>query len=444
PPPPTAGQSASDYLDQIFPEEDLTSGLNGRDLLSKRDEASDLVGNSTLECGFSTTFWTVQYENIEDPFFYNFTLDLGNTPTSFHLDTPVGTYTFADGHEADNVPLIDIMHDMHALDRKQWRQYQPTVNHTFHNGLAALDEIDQILNSGLICKNETVPDNQQIDFIHDELRRKLLMDLSPEEAEEGVCNNVACPTPSPTQPNGPVATVRVPQDIGPSRQGNVLYTILWSLAGAAIGAAISVTNDAMYSPHVVQAKGAQTVAEIGGALGIVGSIMARQNSLGVYNAPAERAQATLQRVGTVTRDTALEIPPVTRRTAMRGREAVNQNVIIAWIRGNLRRFRTEYEAQQQCDEQGQCLIELQPTQSIVYQPIASPDPGMNNKMRRGMRKRQANQQCVSADEAFTLARQLGSLYSTEPGVLNLASVSEAYQLYAPQARNAGGFCPASG
>ena len=160
---PTTGQSASDYLDQIFPHNDSTSSLNGRGLLFKRDEGIDLIGNSTLECGFSTTTWTVQYEDIEGPFFYNYTLDFGNSDTSFALNTAVGTYTFSNGSEADDVKLLDIVHDMRNLDRQHWREYQPTVNHTFHNGLAALDDIDKIFNSGIVCRNETVPDNQQID-----------------------------------------------------------------------------------------------------------------------------------------------------------------------------------------------------------------------------------------------------------------------------------------
>ena len=149
------------------------------------------------------------------------------------------------------------------------------------------------------------------------------MDLSPEEAEEGVCNNIFYPAPSPTQPNAAVANLRMPQEVGPSRAGSALYTILWSLASAAIGATVSTANDAMYPTYVVQAKGAQNVAEIGAILRIVGSIMARPNSLGMYNAPSERAKATLQQVGTVVRNTAEEIPSTTRRTAIRGREAVN-------------------------------------------------------------------------------------------------------------------------
>ncbi|KAI4273288.1 MAG: hypothetical protein LQ337_004735 [Flavoplaca oasis] len=445
-PQPTAGQSASEYLDQIFPRSDSTSGLNSRDLLFKREEGVDLIGNSTLECGFSTTTWIAQYENIADSFFYNFTLDFGRSDTSFSLDTPVGTYIYSDGREADDVPLLDIVHDMRNLDRQQWRNYQPTVNHTFHNGLAAFDDIDKIFNSGIVCKNETVPDNQQIDWIHDELRRKLLMDLSLEDAEEGICDLVdnTCPTPSTTQSDAAVATVGPPQDAGPptaSRAGYALYTLLWAAAGAAIGAGITIKNDLTYPPHQVQAKGVENVAELGAALGIVGSIMARQASLGVYNAPAERATRTLQRVGTVVRDRSQEIPSATRNTAMRGREAVNQNVIIAWLRGRLRRFLQELLAENNdCDEEeGICMAA---TGTMNEQPVETADPGNNSKTRRRLRKRQTTRQCVSVDEAFTLAQQLGSLYSTTSGVLNLHSVAETQQLYAPQARNPGGTCPA--
>ncbi|KAL9625999.1 MAG: hypothetical protein Q9204_007666, partial [Flavoplaca sp. TL-2023a] len=280
--------------------------------------------------------------------------------------------------------------------------------------------------------NETVPDNQQIDWIHDELRRKLLMDLSLEDAEEGRCTLVdsPCPTSTPTSSNAAVATVGASQDeVTPtaSRAGYALYTLLWALAGAVIGGSITIKNDLSYPPHQVQAKGVENVAELGAALGVVGSIMARQASLGVYNAPAERASRTLQRVGTVVRDRSQEIPAATRHTAMRGREAVNQNVIIAWLRGRLRRFLEELLAENNMNEQ----------------PVASPDSGNNSKMRRGLRKRQTTRQCVSVDEAFTLAQQLGSLYSTAPGLLNLHSVAETQQLYAPQARNPGGTCPAS-
>ncbi|KAL8888781.1 MAG: hypothetical protein Q9215_003844 [Flavoplaca cf. flavocitrina] len=447
---PTTGLSASDYLDQIFPQNDPTSSLNGRGLLFKRDEGVDLIGNSTLECGFSTTTWTVQYEDIEGPFFYNYTLDFGNSDTSFGLDTAVGTYTFSNGSEADDVKLLDIVRDVRNLDRQHWREYQPTVNHTFHNGLAALDDIEKIFNSGIVCKNETVPDNQQIDWIHDELRRKLLMDLSPEDAEEGRCTLVGspCPTSTPTQSDAAVATVGASEDEvtrTASRAGYALYTLLWAAAGAVIGAGITIKNELAYPPHTIQAKGVENVAELGAALGIVGSIMARQASLGVYNAPAERASRTLQHVGTVVRDRSQEIPAVTRQTAMRGREAVNQNVIIAWLRGRLRRFLQELLAENNdCDEEeGICLAETGPTQSINEHPVASPDPGNNSKMRRGLKKRQTTRQCVSVDEAFTLAQQLGSLYSIAPGLLNLHSDAETQKLYAPYARNPGGTCPPS-
>ncbi|KAL8993316.1 MAG: hypothetical protein Q9169_006438 [Polycauliona sp. 2 TL-2023] len=457
---PVEGEAANDYIDRIFPSIDSTFGqgipvnstsnLGERDVLGKRDEGTDLIGNSTRECGFSTTTWTVQYENITDPFFYNFTLDFGNAPTSFHLDTAVGTYIYSDGHEADDVPLLDIIHDVRSLARQEWTEFQPTVNHTFHNGQAVLDDIDKIFATGIACKNETIPDDQQTAWIHDELRRKLLMDFSPEEAEEGVCNLVGgtCPTPSPSQSDGPVATVGASQDAGPpgpSRQGNVLYTLIWATVGGALGALIAVQNDLAFSPHTVQPKGVTNVAELGIVLGVVGSILARQNSLGVYNAPAERTVRTLHQVGTVVRDRAQEIPSATRRTAMQGRETINQNVVIAWLRGRLRRFLQELLADENgCDEEGICLVETGSMQTIPVQPMVTNDPGMNNRRKRGMRKRQTAGQCVSIDEAFTLARQLGSLYSTPAGLLDLHSVEEVHAVYAPQERDPGGNCPASG
>ena len=462
---PLPGESAFSYIERLFPD-DLAERPPS---MAKRDLPDDVVGNFTMNQGFSTTTWTVKYVGLADNFYYNTTLDFGKCNTSFHLNSVVGTYTDSSGRTEDGVKLITIVHDIaHIVDPKNHDDTAASINHTFYSGVSFLDDVERVFATGIICRKKGVSVEQQSDYLKDELRRRLLMDDGPESAEEGRAGGIRPSTSQEEVGTGTVQTTQVqappnePAPPGPSREGYRMYIALNTLAGGVIGGAIATFGDLIWPPHEVLGKDVTNAAATVGFVSLAGAIMARQVALGLYNRPAEATQQRLSQMGTVVASNSRQAAVVTasrsRGTAMRGREAVNQNVIVAWMRGRVREFLRELLKEEIEDAVSELTSPRGSTSPLnVDSPIGggsfvnSPRPGTSGfnptgpfATNEGASTSGSHEvvECVPPDTAFTLAQQLGSIRSGAPGHMNLYSIQEIDEEYARQKRDPKGKCRA--
>ena len=306
PPPPILGESAGQWIDQLFNVSTNTYngtvgntfGFNESNSTIDNTAASETGSNKRTRYyeesyGLHESVWANETAKTE----YNISVDLSSCSTGLRLWTDVGIYTFANGTISNTTTLRALVSDIWGLRDLGDSINAPNAryaNHTAFLAQEALNEANQLLNNGLICQNGTTSANSTTiqtmgettgEIIHAELRRLL-------------ANNWSYWT----------------------------SVILSTAGGALCGGSIAAVADLAFLHEVIPENVVQTAIVIG-AIVLITSILSRMHEVGRLDR-AERLPAAAQ---VVAANAARVIPG--------GREAVIQNIFIAYCRRTIERIR---------------------------------------------------------------------------------------------------------
>ncbi len=197
PPPPSSGESAGQWIDQLFDNANSTynSAINNTLGFSGSviSNESSITTNSTTVSepgqkkrkrdyveayGLHESIWANDTAKIA----YNISVDLSNCSTGLRLSTDIGVYTFTNGTTTIDTTLKAMVTDLWSLKHSVNTPNTRYANHTAVVAQQAMDEANQVLKNGLICQNATASANPSgvittVDptgeIIHAELRKLL-------------------------------------------------------------------------------------------------------------------------------------------------------------------------------------------------------------------------------------------------------------------------------
>ena len=197
PPPPSPGESAGQWIDQLFDNANSTynSAINNTLGFSGSviSNESSITTNSTTVSepgqkkrkrdyveayGLHESIWANDTAKIA----YNISVDLSNCSTGLRLSTDIGVYTFTNGTTTNDTTLKAMVTDLWSLKHSVNTPNTRYANHTAVVAQQAMDEANQVLKNGLICQNATASANPSgvittVDptgeIIHAELRKLL-------------------------------------------------------------------------------------------------------------------------------------------------------------------------------------------------------------------------------------------------------------------------------
>lgn len=196
-PPPDPGESAGQWIDQLFADANSTNGSAIHSTLgdfgsATSNESRVTINPATLsnptskkrkrdyveEYGLHESIWANDTAKTS----YNISVDLSNCSTGLRLSSNVGVYTFTNGTTSDDTTLKDMVLDLWSLRHSVNTPNTRYANHTAVVAQLAMDEANQLLKNGLICQNASASANLSgvattVDttgeIIHNELRKLL-------------------------------------------------------------------------------------------------------------------------------------------------------------------------------------------------------------------------------------------------------------------------------
>ena len=278
-PPQPAGESLTTFLERLFPS-DITgnSSTNTTSTRGKNKRGTTLV-TPVITGPYTESYGLHQSVWDEDmdsgSVTYNFSADFSDCGTGIKFGTNVGIYTFTNGTTNNDTDFRDMVADLWSLRHSRTSPNRNYANHTAVQAKLALDEGTQLLKS-LICHNNT--------------------------------NTALAPVPDRNELRHLLA----------NKHSYWTAVILSAAGGASIGAIVAAVADLVFKGHIVAENVVQTAIVIG-AVVLIGGILTRCDQVGRL----DRAEVLAHR--------AAEIVP-------QGREAVVQNVYIAWARRQLARI----------------------------------------------------------------------------------------------------------
>ena len=194
PPPPGPGESAGQWIDQLFDNANSTyNGAINNTLGFFGSVISNITTNSAAVSepgqkkrkrdyvegyGLHESIWANDTAKIA----YNISVDLSNCSTGLRLSTNVGVYTFTNGTTTNDTTLKAMVTDLWSLRHSVNTPNTRYADHTAVVAQQAMDEANQVLNNGLICQNATSSANSSgiittVDstggIMHAELRKLL-------------------------------------------------------------------------------------------------------------------------------------------------------------------------------------------------------------------------------------------------------------------------------
>ncbi|MCJ1454384.1 hypothetical protein MMC28_004737 [Mycoblastus sanguinarius] len=346
-PPQPAGQSLSSFLDQLFPD-NAVGYLNDTDFAVSQNKRAfaeaDATTPYTESYGLHQSCWN--NDTATGTTTYNISVDFSACASGLKLGSEIGVYTFTNGTTNNDTDLRDMVADLYSLRHSRQTPNPNYANHTAVVAQLAMGEANQLLNNGLICHNTSA--TAQIEaIVHNELRH-LLMNVH-------------------------------------SYWTAVIFS---ASAGAAVGAGIAAIGDVIFNGNVTAENVVQTAVVIGTVV-LIGGILTRCHEAGRL----DRAENVAARA---------------RDLVPQGREAVVQNVYIAWVRRAMQRI-ARRQVQEALSEAG-----VTPTNpaSIPSLP-GSPDSGI----------------CLSEMEAGQAGSAIGEMADA---ALNLESVQQVLEQLGPR------------
>lgn len=283
-PPQPAGEPLSSFLDQLFPDQTRNASQNTTfaDLKNKRATVNaETTSTYTNSYGLHQSCW--DDDSGSGTITYNISVDFSNCGTGLKLSTDIGVYTFTNGTTTNNTDLRSMVADLYSLRHSKSFPNPNYANHTAVVAQLAMEEANQLLSNGLICQN-TSSTAQTEALVHNELRHLLANTHSYWTA-----------------------------------------VIISAGGGAIVGGGVAALSDLAFNHNVTLENVVQTGIVIGSVV-LIGGILTRCDQKGRLDG-AEGAVAAVRNV----------VP--------QGREAVVQNVYIAWVRRQMQRI-----VRQQVDE----------------------------------------------------------------------------------------------
>ena len=172
-PPQLAGESLSNLLDQLFPTNTDNFSATANFAGTKKKRVSL---NAKTTSPYSNSYGLHQScwddETGSRTITYNISVDFSNCGTGLELGTDIGVYTFTNGTTTNSTELRDMVADLYSLRHSRQSPNPNYANHTAVVSQLAMEEANQLLNDGLICRN-TSSTAQTEALVHNELRHLL-------------------------------------------------------------------------------------------------------------------------------------------------------------------------------------------------------------------------------------------------------------------------------
>ena len=285
-PPEPAGESLATFLDQLFSDEtgsfpenssvDGSSSKRGLDLINTTTINITTSSPSTYSYGLHQSCWDEDTDS--GTLKYNISVDFSSCSTGLRLDTDIGVYTFTNGTTTNDTQLRDMVYDLSTLRHSRKSPNPRYANHTATVAQLAFEEGNQLLESGLICRNDSTPTETDL-IIHQELRHLL------------------------------------------ANKHSYWATVLLSATGGAIlSGSIAAAVDKVSSGNVTSHNVIQTALVVGSVV-IISGILTRLDQVGRL----DRAETIANNVR--------ELVPLPQ-----SREAIVQNVYLGWARRQMQRI----------------------------------------------------------------------------------------------------------
>ena len=313
PPLPNPGESAGQWIDQIFDNTNSTYNSPINNTLgfwgSDTSNESSLATSSSVSepgqqqrkrdyveaYGLHESVWANNTSKIG----YNISVDLSNCSTGLRLFTNIGVYTFTNGTTTNDTTLKAMVTDLWSLRHSVSTPNTRYANHTALVAQQALDEANHVLGMGLICQNAT----------------------------------------SGANTSGIITTVDAPGESIHTELRKILANtwsywasvLLSSGVGAAGGATVAAVMDVAFDGNVTTENVVQTAVVVAIAI-LVSGILSRMHEVGRLD-NAARLPGAAQAVAVNVANAANAIPGVPG-----AREAVVQNIWVANARRAIQRI----------------------------------------------------------------------------------------------------------
>ena len=336
------------------------------DNISFGGSPDDLVGAYSFQSGLSNLVWTAEYDGFDLPFLFNITTDFGYCKQSIVTGTDIGVYTYVNGTVSNSTRMFDAAFDIIPLiNKNNFTDTQKQTDQLIVQAQAAYDEHNQaILQVANFCAAEGQPtlvpgqstdpppdDTHKLEYVKDELRRKLLMygglDTGGGDIEMGPIQPTTTSTVTSTSTMAPTVETEVVPGVlpGPTRHGYNFYVAIGSPTSLVLGAATAFVNQLAWNKGNMHAVDWSAVTNTAAALllGFIlsAAILGRYLAFGSFNQAGAQA-ATIARNPTDTiirpavRTTASGTRTVARRTANTSRETLSGLALIANLRRSVR------------------------------------------------------------------------------------------------------------
>ena len=370
-PPQLSRESLSNFLDRLFFNETGDFSNNTYSAGPKRKRVittADATGPYTESCGLHQSSWND--ETGSETITYNISADFSNRSTGLKLSTDIGDYTFSNGTTTNDTKIGDIVADVYSL--RHSRQ-SPNLNYANHTAVVArlgLAQADQLLNNGLICQN-TSSTAQNVPVIRDELRHLLMNKHSYWTA--------------------------------------VLLTVATC---AAAGGGLAAITDLYWFGNVSAQNVVQTSIVVGSVI-LIGGILTRCDQVGRL-------------------DRAEEIIPTVRELVPQGREAIVQNVYIAWARRQVRRIirqRVQEALSEVAMSEAGVTSEAGVASGGAGSDVASPHTSGSDTSVYGTPNSHISSSCLSEVEAGLASSALGQMSDVD---LCLEPIEEVLEQLLPR------------
>lgn len=358
----SAGESLSTFLKQLF-SDDMGSfaknisvdGSNSKRGLDSVDTAAVGLATSPYSDSYGLHQSCWDEETDSGTVKYNISADFSSCSTGLRLNTDIGVYTFTNGTTSNNTQLCDMVYDLYPLRHSRTSPNPNYANHTAAVAQLASEEGNQLLESGLICRNNSPPTQTDLIINYQELRHLL------------------------------------------GNKHSYWAAVLLSAAGGAIlGGSIAAAVDKVSSGNVTAHNVIQTAFVVGSVV-IISGILTRLDQVGKL----DRAETVAHNVR--------ELVPLPQ-----GREAIVQNVYLAWVRTQIQR-----------------IVRRQVEETLSQHSIGSGSGSHagSHSVTPGSAGSSAFGSCLSEMEAGEAAGALGDMTDV---TLNLEPVQEVFELLGPR------------
>ena len=370
-------QPAEDYLgtflDQLFSDE--TGSFPGNTSVggSSSKRALDTVDTATVDIA-TTSPYTNSYglrqsswdeDTDSGTVKYNISADFSTCNTGLRFGTDIGVYTFTNGTTTNNTQLRDMVYDLYTLRHSTKSPNPNYANHTAAVAQLAFEEGTQLLESGLICLNNSTPKQADL-IIHQELRHLL-----------------------------------------GNKHSYWAGVLLSAAGGAVLAGGIAAAVDQVFTGNVTAHNVVQTALVVGSVV-IISGIVTRLDQIGRL----DRAEVIANNVRGM-----VPLP--------QGREAIVQNVYLAWCRRQIQRI-VRRQVEETLSQHGVSSAAGSNPGSMPVTPGSLPATPGSLPVTPGS---EAFGSCLSEAEAGEATGALGEMTD---GTLNLEPIQEILEQLGPR------------